>query len=254
MEILDALLLGIVEGLTEFLPISSTGHLVLVSHLLGLPETDFLKSFEVVIQLGAILAVVTLYWRKLLFDRAIMQRIVVALLPALGVGYLFYATIRSLLESQLTVVGALFVGGIVLILFEHYRQEPMNPTTVETLTYRQALLIGLGQTLSVVPGVSRAGATIVGGLLTGLSRTAAVEFSFLLGVPTMIAATTLDVAKNHASFSLTDIHLLLIGLVVSFLVALIAIKFLLRYVETHSFVAFGVYRIMIAVLFALIFL
>ncbi len=254
MDILHVIVLGIVEGLTEFLPISSTGHLVLVSYLLGLPETEFLKSFEVVIQLGAILAVVTLYWRKLLFDRRIIQHIVVALLPALSVGYLFYTTIRSLLESQLTVVGALFVGGIILILFERYRQEPMNPTTVETLTYRQTLLIGLSQALSVVPGVSRAGATIVGGLLTGLSRTAAVEFSFLLGVPTMIAATALDVTKNHASFSLADIHLLLVGLVVSFLVALIAIKFLLHYIETHSFVAFGVYRIMIAVLFALIFL
>ncbi|MGB3073609.1 MAG: undecaprenyl-diphosphate phosphatase [Candidatus Moraniibacteriota bacterium] len=254
MDSLDAIILGVVEGLTEFLPISSTGHLVLVSHLLGLSETDFLKSFEVVIQLGAILAVVTLYWRKLLFDRAVMQRIVVALLPALGVGYLFYATIRSLLVSQLTVVIALFVGGVILILFERYRQEPTNPAAVETLTYKQALLIGLAQALSVVPGVSRAGATIVGGLATGLSRSAAVEFSFLLGVPTMVAATTLDVVKHHADFSLADIQSLAIGLIVSFLVALVAIKFLLRYVETHSFVAFGVYRILVAVLFTLIIL
>lgn len=254
MQSLDAVILGIVEGLTEFLPISSTGHLVLTSHLIGLPETDFLKSFEVVIQLGAILAVVTLYWRKLLFDRGLMQRIVVALLPALGVGFLFYATIRSLLESQLTVVVALFVGGVILILFERYRKESESPTTVETLSYRQAFLIGLGQVLSVIPGVSRAGATIVGGLLTGLSRPAAVEFSFLLGVPTMVAATTLDIAKNHAAFSTADIQSLVIGFVVSFIVAIIAIKFLLRYVETHSFIAFGVYRIIVAALFALILL
>lgn len=254
MQNLDAIILGIVEGLTEFLPISSTGHLVLTSYLLGLPETDFLKSFEVVIQLGAILAVVTLYWRKLLFDRRLMQRIAVALLPALGVGFLFYATIRSFLESQLTVVIALFVGGVVLILFEHYRKEPANPTMVETLSYRQAFLIGLGQALSVVPGVSRAGATIVGGLATGLSRSAAVEFSFLLGVPTMVAATTLDIAKNHAAFSMADIQSLMIGFIVSFIVAIIAIKFLLRYVETHSFIAFGVYRIIIAVLFYFIIL
>lgn len=252
MQSLDAIILGIVEGLTEFLPISSTGHLVLTSHLLGLPETDFLKSFEVVIQLGAILAVVTLYWRKLFFDRTLMQRIMVALLPALGIGFLFYATIRSLLASQLTVVIALFVGGVVLILFERYRKEPTNPTTVETLSYRQAFLIGLGQALSVIPGVSRAGATIVGGLIVGLSRPAAVEFSFLLGVPTMVAATTLDIAKNHAAFSMADIQSLAIGFLVSFLVAIIAIKFLLRYVETHSFIAFGVYRIVIAILFAVI--
>lgn len=254
MQSFDAIILGIVEGLTEFLPISSTGHLVLTSHLLGLPETDFLKSFEVVIQLGAILAVVTLYWRKLLFDHGLMRRIIVALLPALGVGFLFYTTIRSLLESQLTVIVALFVGGVVLILFERYRKEPRNPTTVASLSYRQAFLIGFGQALSVIPGVSRAGATILGGLLTGLSRSAAVEFSFLLGVPTMIAATTLDIAKHHADFSVADIQSLVIGFVVSFLVAIIAIKFLLRYVETHSFIAFGVYRIIVAVLFAVILL
>ncbi len=254
MQSLDAIILGIVEGLTEFLPISSTGHLVLTSHLLGLPETDFLKSFEVVIQLGAILAVVALYWRKLLFDRRLMQRVMVALLPALGVGFLFYATIRSLLESQLTVVTALFIGGVALILFERYRKEPEHPTTVEALSYRQAFFIGLGQALSVVPGVSRAGATIVSGLLTGLSRPAAVEFSFLLGVPTMIAATALDIAKHHSAFSAADIQSLMIGFMISFLVAIIAIKFLLRYVETHSFIAFGVYRIIVAVLFAVILL
>lgn len=254
MQSLDAVILGIVEGLTEFLPISSTGHLILTSHLLDLPETDFLTSFQIIIQLGAILAVVTLYWRKLFFDRELMQRIAVALLPALGVGFLFYATIRTLLESQLTVVTALFIGGVILILFERYRKEPEHPTTVESLSYRQAFLIGLGQALSVIPGVSRAGATILGGLLTGLSRSAAVEFSFLLGVPTMVAATTLDIAKHHSAFSAADIQSLAIGFIVSFIVAIIAIKFLLRYVETHSFAAFGVYRIVVAVLFAAILL
>lgn len=254
MDILSAVLLGIVEGLTEFLPISSTGHLILTSHLLGLPETEFLKSFEIVIQLGAILAVVTLYWRKLLFDRRLIQRVIVALLPALGVGYLFYATIRSLLDSELAVVMALFVGGIVLILFERFRTEPTNPITVDTLTYRQAFLVGLTQALSVIPGVSRAGATIVGALAIGFSRSAAVEFSFLLGVPTMVAATTLDIAKNHASFSLDDVQALIIGFVVSFIVALVAIKFLLRFVETHSFIAFGVYRIIVAIFFFFIIL
>jgi undecaprenyl-diphosphatase len=231
MDITQAVALGIVEGLTEFLPISSTGHLILTSHLLGLPDTDFLKSFEVVIQLGAILAVVTLYWRKLLWDWHIMQRIVVALLPAIGVGYLFYATIRSLLASPLTVVIALAVGGLGLILFEAYRREPVRPLLVDELSYRQAFFVGLTQACSVVPGVSRAGATIVGGLLVGLSRPAAVEFSFLLGVPTMVAATTLDILKHAATLSLLDIQSIVIGFVTSFLVALLAIKFLLRYVR-----------------------
>lgn len=253
MDIYHAVILGVVEGLTEFLPISSTGHLILVSHLIGLPETDFLKSFEVVIQLGAIAAVVMLYWRKLFFDWAVMRRVSVALLPALGVGYLFYATIRSLLASHWTVIIALFVGGLVLIVFEWYRKEPTHPVTVETLTYPQAFLVGLAQAVSVVPGVSRAGATIVGALALGLSRPAAVEFSFLLSVPTMIAATTLDISKHYTAFSLADVQLLLIGLVVSFLVALIAIKFLLRYVESHSFVVFGVYRIVVALLLIFIF-
>lgn len=252
MQSFDAIILGIIEGLTEFLPISSTGHLILTSHLLDIPETDFLKSFEVIIQLGAILAVVMLYWRKLLFDRALIRRIVVALIPALGVGFLFYGTIRSLLESQFTVITALFIGGVILIFFEYYRQEPTNPTTVDTLSYRQAFFIGLGQALSVIPGVSRAGATIVSGLLFGLSRPAAVEFSFLLGVPTMVAATTLDIVKNYEVFSFTDTRVLGLGLIVSFVVAIVAIKFLLRYVETHSFIAFGIYRIVIAIIFTTI--
>ncbi len=252
MDITQVVVLGIVEGLTEFLPISSTGHLILTAHFLGLPDTDFLKSFEVVIQLGAILAVVTLYWRKLFLDWRMMRRIAVALLPAIGVGYLFYATIRSLLASPLTVVIALAVGGLGLILFESYRREPVRPLLVDELSYRQAFFVGLTQALSVVPGVSRAGATIVGGLLVGLSRPAAVEFSFLLGVPTMVAATTLDILKHAATFSLLDIQSILIGLSISFVVALVAIKFLLRYVETHSFIVFGLYRIIVAGLFALI--
>ncbi len=254
MDIFQAALLGIVEGVTEFLPISSTGHLILTSELLGLPETEFLKSFEVVIQLGAILAVTTLYWRRLLFDRAMMQRIIVALIPALGVGYLFYANIRKLLDSELTVVISLFLGGVVLILFERFRTVPEQPIELDGISYRQALAIGFTQALSVVPGVSRAGATIVGGLFTGLSRKAAVEFSFLLGVPTMVAATTLDVYKNYATFSLENVQSLVVGLLVSFFVALFAIKFLLRFVQSHTFVAFGVYRIVIAILFALIIL
>ncbi len=252
MNVFEAALLGIVEGLTEFLPISSTGHLVLTAHLLGIANSDFLKSFEIVIQLGAILAVVVLYWRKLFFDRALMQHIIVALLPALGIGFLFYAFIRSLLASPWTVVITLFLGGIVLIIFERYRTEPINPVTVESISYPQAFFIGLTQALSVIPGVSRAGATIIGGLAIGLSRSAAVEFSFLLGVPTMVAATTLDIIKHQATFSTADIQSLAIGFGVSFLVALMAIKFLLRFVKTHSFIAFGVYRILVALFFALI--
>lgn len=250
MDFIDALILGIVEGLTEFLPVSSTGHLILASELLKIPQTEFLKTFEVSIQLGAILAVVALYWRKLLLDRRIMERLIVALLPALGVGFLFYASIRKLFESEMTVVVALLIGGILLILFEWFHKGKEGEVEdLSALPYRTAFLIGLFQALSVIPGVSRAGATILGGLLLGLKRTAIVEFSFLLAVPTMVAATGLDLMKNAASFSSADFHLLLVGFVVSFMVAIAAIKFLLRFVQSHTFIPFGVYRILAALAF-----
>lgn len=250
MNIFDAVILGIVEGLTEFLPVSSTGHLILVSNLLHLPETEFLKTFQVAIQLGAILAVVALYWRKLFLDFEIIKRVSVALLPALGVGFLFYASIRKLLESSLTVVVALFIGGIILILFEFFRKEKEGTITeVRTLSYKNSFLIGLFQALAVIPGVSRAGATILGGLLLGLKRTAIVEFSFLLAVPTVLAATVLDLFNNAPSFSLADTEIFLVGFATSFVVALLAIRFFLRFVESHTFVPFGVYRIVVALLF-----
>lgn len=250
MDFLQAVILGIVEGVTEFLPISSTGHLVLAADLLQLPKTEFLKTFEVTIQFGAILAVILLYWKKLFLDREIMKRVLVALLPALSVGYVFYATIRTLLGSEETVVIALFVGGVIIVLFELFRKDKEGTVgDIVTLPYKTAFCIGLFQAVSVIPGVSRAGATILGGMFLGMKRKAIVEFSFLLAVPTMIAATTLDIAKNASFFSLADAHLLFIGTATSFLVALVAIRFLLRFVETHTFIAFGVYRMALALLF-----
>lgn len=252
MDFIDAIILGVVEGVTEFLPVSSTGHLILVSKFLQLPETDFLKTFQIAIQLGAILAVVVLYFRKLFLEWEMMKRIAVALLPALGIGFLFYDDIRKLFESELTVVVMLGIGGVAIILFEvlHKHKEGVV-TDLMTLPYRTVLSIGVFQTLSVVPGVSRAAATILGGLWLGLTRTAIVEFSFLLAVPTMVAATTLDLVKHGHLFSREDFHLLAIGFVVSFAVALAAVKFLLRFVESRTFIAFGVYRILIALCFFL---
>lgn len=254
MDFWSAILLGGVEGITEFLPISSTGHLVLVSTLLHIPETDFLKSFEVVIQLGAILAVVILYSRRLYRDWILMKRLFLALVPALGVGFIFYKTIRSLLASPLVVVTALFLGGLFLIIFEFMRKKEVETYSLDAVTYRQAFLIGLTQASSVIPGVSRAGATIVGGLATGLSRSVAVEFSFLLGVPTMVAAVTLDIIKNPASFTFDTIGVLMVGFFVSFVVAMITITFLLRFVRSHTFIPFGVYRLLAALLFWYLFL
>lgn len=255
MSISDAFLLGIVEGITEFLPISSTGHLILASDLLSLPESDFLKTFQIVIQLGAIGAITALYWKKILFDREVMKRVGVALLPALGVGFLFYNSIRALFESSLTVVGALFIGGIILILFEIWNERRARERVgLEQLSYGTALGIGFFQALSVIPGVSRAGATILGGLMFGLKRGAVVEFSFLLAVPTMLAATTLDLWKHKHLFSSTELLPLLVGFFTAFGVAVFAVKFLLRYVETHTFIVFGIYRILLATIFFFFFL
>lgn len=250
MDFFHAIILGIVEGVTEFLPVSSTGHMILVSELLHIPDTEFLKTFEITIQLGAILAVVVLYWRKLLLDFEMMKRIIIALLPALGVGFLFYSFIRSLLGSGMTVVVALFLGGVIIILFELFRKKPEEMLEdLSVLSYKKAFFIGLFQALSVIPGVSRSGATILGGMLLGMRRKAIVEFSFLLAVPTMVAATTLDIVKNTTLFDVGNTSAFLIGFSVSFFVALFAIKFLLRFVETHTFILFGVYRIVIAILF-----
>lgn len=251
MTFIDAIILGIVEGITEFFPISSTGHLILASTLLKLPETEFLKTFQIVIQLGAIFAIVTLYWRKLFFDRELIKRIVVALLPALGVGFAFYKAIKGLFGSSLVVVVALFVGGVIMLLFERWYRKERGVTDLGTMSYRTAFLVGLFQALSAVPGVSRAGATLLGGLYLGMKRTAIVEFSFLLAVPTMVAATTLDILKSDHLFSGANVSLLVVGLITSFTVAILAVKFLLRFVETHTFVAFGVYRILVAALFFL---
>lgn len=253
MNIFDAIILGIVEGLTEFFPISSTGHLILAAELLHLPETEFLKTFQIVIQLGAILAIVILYWRRLFLDWEMMKRIMVALLPALGIGFVLYKLIRHLFESSLVVVIALFVGGVILVLFELFRKKEEGiGTALDDMSYRTAFLVGLFQTLSVVPGVSRAGATLLGGMFLGMKRTAIVEFSFLLAVPTMVAATVLDIYKSGAHISSDNFLFLGVGFATAFVVAMMAVKFLLRFVETHTFIAFGIYRMVVAVLFFLL--
>lgn len=253
MDYLHAVILGVVEGLTEYLPVSSTGHLILASHLLALPDTDFVKTFEIVIQLGAILAVVFLYWRRLFLEREVMKRIIVALLPALGVGYVFYAAIKQLLGSETVVLWSLLIGGIIILVVECFQKGKAHSLAdVATLPYKTVFAVGLCQALSVIPGVSRAGATIVGGLLLGMKRETIVEFSFLLAVPTMVAATALTVYKNVGVFSVgNNFHLLVIGFVVAFGVALVTVGAFLRYAKTHTFVPFGVYRIVVAILFLL---
>lgn len=251
MSFFDAVLLGIVEGITEFLPISSTGHLILATRLLGIPESDFVKSFHITIQLGAILAVIVLYGKSLLVNRKILSRVAVAFLPTAFLGFILYKVIKHVfLGSEQIVLWSLFLGGVFLILFERFYQKHGGTVgDLEKISYRQSFLIGVFQSLAVVPGVSRAAATIIGGLILGLKRKTIVEFSFLLAIPTMAAAAGYDLMKSAAVFSGGQFSVLLCGFFVSFVLAILGIKFFLHFIVRHDFTSFGVYRVLVALLF-----
>jgi undecaprenyl-diphosphatase len=253
MTFWEAFLLGIVEGLTEFLPISSTGHLMLTSEALGIEATDFRASFTIAIQLGAILAVVVLYWRSFLVDSVVLQRVVVAFIPTAALGYLLYPVVTELLKSTPVALWSLALGGAGLILFEVFHGERRDAQEgLKNVSLIQAVAIGLCQVFAMLPGVSRAGATVVGGMVLGLTRKTVVEFSFLLAVPTMAAATGYDLMQTAGSFSGEQVAVLAFGFVISFIMALAAIGLLLRFIKTHTFVAFGVYRIVAALAFCVI--
>jgi undecaprenyl-diphosphatase len=249
MEYLHAVVLGIVEGLTEFLPVSSTGHLILATKLLGIPESSFTKSFDIIIQLGAIASVVALYWRRLL-DSELLKKLVVAFIPTGVIGLALYKVVKThLLGNDTVVLWALLFGGVALVLFERLHEEsPGAVGDAVGISYKQAFLVGLFQSVAIIPGVSRSAATILGGLWLGLSRAAIVEFSFLLAVPTMLAASSLDILKNYDAFTLQQTGVLAVGFFVSFVVALAAIRFLLSFVRKHDFTVFGVYRIAVALI------
>lgn len=254
MNIGDSILLGIVEGLTEFLPISSTGHLIITADLLGIEDSEFLKTFQIAIQLGAILSVVVLYFKSLWSIEAI-KKLFVAFLPTAVIGLSLYKVIKGFLGNEMLVIASLFVGGIIIILFEIWYRgrgtqgNEEEKTTIEQISYKQAFLVGLFQSIAIIPGVSRSGATILGGLLLGMNRKTIVEFSFLLAVPTMSAATGFDLLKNGGAFSADEWDTLFVGFGVSFVVAILAIKFFLRFVRTHTFIPFALYRIVAAGVF-----
>lgn len=257
MNLTQALILGVVEGVTEFLPISSTAHLILVSRVLGIISTDFVKSFEVVIQLGAILAVVVIYWRTFLRRWAVDGRVVLAFIPTGVLGFLFYSYVKSLLGDPMVAVVALFLGGIILILFEYWHKESETDTAdLSAITYPQAFIIGLAQAVSMIPGVSRSAATILGGMAQRIKRETIVEFSFLLAVPTMLAATGYDLLKNFHSVigSNGNRLLLLVGFLAAFFSALVAVTWLIRYVKHHKLTVFGIYRIVISLIFLLLYI
>ncbi len=254
MGILESIILGIVEGITEFLPISSTGHLILASHIMGIQQTTAHKTFEVAIQLGSILAVVFLYRERLFKDIDLWKRLIVAFIPTGILGFLLYKLIKSLFSSYVVSI-MLIVGGIIFILIEYLHRNKEYPIkSLDKISYPKAFLIGVFQSFAMIPGTSRSGASIIGGLILGLDRKVAAEFSFLLAVPTMFVATGYDIFKNYKDFQPENWTTLITGFVTAFIFAVISIKFLLGFIKKHTFIPFGIYRIIVGILFFLIFL
>jgi len=246
MTILHGLILGLIEGLTEFLPISSTAHLILISEWLRIPSSDFLKTFEISIQLGAILAVVVLYWKKIWNSWNLILKIGAAFLPTAIIGLIFYKTVKTFLMNNLYIISsALIIGGLILILFEKYYSKKTldNKQEIASISYTQAIIVGCCQSLAIIPGVSRAAATIIGGLSLGISRKNIVEFSFLLAIPTMLAATILDLYKTPLNLTSNEWIIWLIGFITAFITAIIGVKFFLKFIQKNNFSAFGWYRI-----------
>lgn len=249
MTISESILLGALEGFTEFLPISSTGHLILASTLLGIPSSPALSSFLIAIQLGAILAVVIFFFRELL-SLSVWKRLIVAFIPTGIVGVTLYPLIKNvLLGDPLVVVIALAVGGAFIIAIERSEGEARAEIPVTSLSYKKTFLIGIAQSLAVIPGVSRSGATVMGGLLMKLPRATILKFSFLLAVPTMMAATAYDLYKTPSALTDGNLTLLTIGFATAFIVALLTVKVAMAFVRKHSFAPFGWYRIALALFF-----
>ncbi|MBO9681435.1 MAG: undecaprenyl-diphosphate phosphatase [Flavisolibacter sp.] len=269
MSIVDAIIIAIVEGLTEFLPISSTGHMVITSSLLGIANDDFTKLFEVSIQLGAILAVVVLYWKKF-FDFSRWQfyvKLIVGVIPALVLGFLFSDKIDELLESPTTVALSTLLGGIVLLFIDNVFKKP-SINSDQQISYTKAFIIGCWQVIAMVPGVSRSAASIIGGMQQKLTRNLAAEFSFFLAVPTMFAATAYSIVlKNWKGSGVPkkgyelilensqNTYAFIIGNLIAFVVAVLAIRFFINYLKKYGFRAFGFYRVIVGcILLVLIFM
>lgn len=250
MDLIYAIVLGIVEGLTEFLPVSSTGHLILTSKLLGIQQDMFHKTFEVIIQLGSILAVIFVFWERLFKNSLeLWVKLAIGFLPAGILGFLLYDLIKMLFAPITTSI-MLIVGGIAFIVIEiFYKEKEHHTKEITEISYKQSFLIGIFQALAMIPGTSRSGATIIGGLLLGCNRKVATEFSFLLALPTMIIASGYSAYKNYAVFNADNLLILAVGFVVAFLSALIAIKMFLGFVSRFNFIPFGIYRIILGIAF-----
>lgn len=244
MEIIDSVILGIIEGFTEFLPISSTGHLIIASQALGIEQTNVTKAYEVIIQFAAILAVLLNYKEKFTFKKIeLWKKLILAFIPIGVVGFIFSSQIKELFNIQ-TVAVMFIIGGVIFLIVEYfYKEQETHIDDVEKVSYKQALYIGLAQVFALIPGTSRAGSTIIGAMLVGLSRRASAEFSFLLAFPVMCATTGYDLLKHYDEFAGSNLMVLGVGFVTAFLVAYLTIKLFLVFLERFTFVAFGIYRI-----------
>ncbi|MEK7177195.1 MAG: undecaprenyl-diphosphate phosphatase [Patescibacteria group bacterium] len=252
MNIINALILGLIEGITEFLPISSTAHLIISSKLLNIPQTEFQKFFEVFIQSGAILAVIFIYWKTIIKNRNLMINIILSFIPTAIVGFLLHKIIKGVFFESFTLIAiSLFVIGLFFIIFEYLLKKKIVKTDkkIVQMTIVQALLIGVGQSLAVVPGVSRAGAVILTMMILGFNREESALYSFVLAVPTLLAASLLDFIKTNPQLIFTDSNplFLFIGLVTSFFSALLAVKWFIKFLQKNSLSGFGAYRIGLAI-------
>ena len=249
MDIFQAIIIGIIEGFTEFLPISSTGHMIVASKFLGVSQDALTKAYEVIIQFAAILAVILIYREKVTFKKIdLWQKLFIAFLPIAVVGFIFKDQIKMLFTIE--VVASMFIiGGILFLILEYfYEEKEWHIADVEKVSYKQALWVGIAQIFSLIPGTSRAGATIVGGLVVGLDRKASAEFSFLLAIPVMAAVTGYDLLKHYQDFADANWGAFVTGFITAFTVAYLTIKLFLAFIQRFTFVAFGIYRIIFGVI------
>ena len=249
MTIFDSIILGIIEGFTEFLPISSTGHLIVASSFLGIEQTAVTKAYEVIIQFAAILAVIFNYKDKFTLKKIdLWTKVFLAFIPIGALGFIFSDQIKGLFSIK--VVAIMFIiGGIIFLIVEKFfiKEDAKTIDDIEDVTLKQAMVIGFAQIFALIPGTSRAGSTIIGALLIGLSRKASAEFSFLLAFPVMSAVTAYDLLKHYKDFTNESLLTLGIGFVVSFFVAFLTIKLFLKFLEKFTFVSFGIYRILFGI-------
>jgi len=253
VDIFQAIIIGIIEGITEFLPISSTGHMIVASEFLGLPQDAANKAYEVIIQFAAILAVILIYKEKISFKKIdLWMKLLAAFMPLAIVGFIFKDQIKALFSVEI-VAWMFIIGGIVFLVVEHfYKEQPYHIKEVEEVSYKQAMIVGFAQLFSFIPGTSRSGATIIGGLLAGLDRKASSDFSFLLAIPVMGAVSGYDLLKHYHEFAGVNWNAYAVGFVVAFVVAYATVKLFLAFIQKFSFVPFGIYRIIFGVILLMV--